>query len=214
MAFFVVQGVAFNVVRRALPADEDQLFGIALSYSIAGVIVTLVTGFGLRARKVPQLGAVLGLTGSHWGVVRNIGTGCGLGILSGGLALGYLFVAQSLPWFSDHAPGLQGYEEAVAGYRWVWFAVLAVVIAPPCEEFLFRSLIHRGVRRSYGFTVSAICSAGVFALVHSPASFIPVFTLGLFCAWGFERSGSILTSITTHVCHNGIAVGVAAMGLL
>jgi len=46
------------------------------------------------------------------------------------------------------------------------------------EEFIFRGLIYGGLRRSFGAVIAALASAAIFAIVHPPASVIPVFIMG------------------------------------
>jgi membrane protease YdiL (CAAX protease family) len=47
------------------------------------------------------------------------------------------------------------------------FAIAAVVMAPFCEETLFRGLVLRALMRRYGFIVAAIASSAIFGLAHA-----------------------------------------------
>lgn len=211
MAFFVVQGLLSQLLVRKFD-DADLLLAVVIAYGTAGLIVTAVASVVLWARKIPDLLAALGLARCRWRLAQSMATGLLLGIVSGAFAFAYLKLGKSIPWFADQIEQVPAGGQAFAGQGWIWMIVLAVAIAPPCEEFLFRSLIYRGLRNSSGFLLSAVSSAAVFALVHPPLSFVPVFVLGLLCAWGFEKSGNIATSITAHVCHNTIAVSIVMFG--
>jgi membrane protease YdiL (CAAX protease family) len=75
--------------------------------------------------------------------------------------------------------------------------LLAVGAAPIFEEFIFRGLIHRGLRRGL-----PLLAAAMFALVHPPQSAAPVFFLGLTTAVAFERTGLLLVPAITHAVYN------------
>ncbi|MDC8759808.1 CPBP family intramembrane glutamic endopeptidase [Janthinobacterium fluminis] len=88
-----------------------------------------------------------------------------------------------------------------------WFLGLAVLAAPLCEEFIFRGLIFGGLRRSMGALPAALASAAIFAIVHPPASMLPVFVVGLCTAWAYERSKTLLAPMLAHAGYNAIVVG-------
>ncbi len=86
----------------------------------------------------------------------------------------------------------------------VWIVPLAVIAAPLFEEFIFRGLVFRGMRRSLPLRWSMAGSAAVFAICHPPISVIPVFVMGLLAAFGFELTGWIVTPICIHMTYNGM----------
>jgi hypothetical protein len=89
----------------------------------------------------------------------------------------------------------------------VLFVLMAVVMAPLFEEVFFRGFLFRGLASSWGWTVGALVSAGVFGLAHAQLDvFVPLFTLGLMLAWVYKRTGSLWTSISLHALFNGISV--------
>jgi len=85
----------------------------------------------------------------------------------------------------------------------LWIGLLAVVAAPVLEEFVFRGLIFRGLRRTTGPLLAVIGSAALFALVHPPLAVIPVFGLGVAAAIAFNQSKFLLAPILTHAVYNG-----------
>jgi hypothetical protein len=60
---------------------------------------------------------------------------------------------------------------------------LTVLAAPLCEEFIFRGLLQGGLRRSLPAWQAITVAAAFFAIVHPPASMLPVFVLGLCTGW-------------------------------
>lgn len=98
--------------------------------------------------------------------------------------------------------------------------VVAVVIAPVTEEFLYRGIVFRSIRDRSGFWVGALASSVLFGVVHYvPAPWhdtvllqsVMVFT-GFGFAWIYERERTILASIAAHVMFNVIGVTLILSG--
>ena len=78
------------------------------------------------------------------------------------------------------------------------------VLAPLCEEPLFRGLLYQSVRARIGVFGAAVISAFLFAVLHlDPGALLPLFALGLVLAVVFEKSGSLVPSMITHGLWNG-----------
>ncbi len=90
----------------------------------------------------------------------------------------------------------------------------SVIIAPIFEETIFRGLLFASLRRRWGFWLSGLLSAVVFAFVHGYglAGFLSTFTCGFLWAWAYERSGSLLPSMAAHALSNLlVCFGVLAL---
>ena len=87
-----------------------------------------------------------------------------------------------------------------------WGFVVAVVLAPIGEEWLFRGFLYGGLRRQFGSLFSAILSSGCFAVLHgySWMGLLAVFLYGLVFCWLYQRSGSLLPGILVHAIYNGV----------
>ena len=84
---------------------------------------------------------------------------------------------------------------AIAGY--------AMLVAPVLEEFLFRGILYRAMKRPFGMGLAILLSALLFALVHKNAlSFLPLTFLGVFLALAYERTGDLRTCILMHAFFN------------
>lgn len=89
----------------------------------------------------------------------------------------------------------------------VLFLLVAVVMAPLCEEIFFRGFLFRGFAESWGWAWGAVVSAAVFGIAHLQLDvFVPLFALGLALAWVYKRTGSLWTSIALHALFNGLSV--------
>jgi len=66
------------------------------------------------------------------------------------------------------------------------------------------------LRRSLPAWQAIVISAAIFAIVHPPASMLPVFVLGLCTGWAYERSGSLLAPMLVHAMYNGVVLAYQA----
>jgi membrane protease YdiL (CAAX protease family) len=158
---------------------------------------------------VPNLAATLGLRFPP-DRPRSILRAVCSGLLWGGAAalFGALYLLALEAW-----PPLQEFKEQslnkmrlAVGPAGTWLAVLAILLAPPFEEFLFRGLLFRGIRRSSKLWAAVAGSAAIFAIVHPPISLVPVFAMGLAAALSFERTGILLAPIIVHVVYNSVTM--------
>ena len=100
--------------------------------------------------------------------------------------------------------------DKASGAKLVVFAVIAVVIAPVCEELLFRGLLLQGLRRRVSPEAAVIVQALAFALAHpmlSPTigdlAVVPaLFLLGAISGVVAVRRGDLSRSIMLHVGFN------------
>jgi membrane protease YdiL (CAAX protease family) len=96
------------------------------------------------------------------------------------------------------------------GAKLAVFAVVAALVAPVCEELLFRGLLLRALRRRMSPTAAVIVQALVFALAHpmlSPTlgdfAVVPaLFLLGIVSGTVAVRKGDLSASIMMHIGFN------------
>jgi membrane protease YdiL (CAAX protease family) len=87
----------------------------------------------------------------------------------------------------------------------VMIIVLAVVVAPISEEFIFRFFIYGVVRRYFGIAIGLVFNALLFAAAHNHLpSAVPLFVLGSCFTLAYEWSGSILVCMAMHALFNSI----------
>jgi membrane protease YdiL (CAAX protease family) len=86
----------------------------------------------------------------------------------------------------------------------VFFGMLA---APIVEELLFRGFLQSAVRITCDKWQTLFISGFVFALIHwNGHVFLQIFILGLLLAYLFEKTGSLVASMTVHICHNTVTL--------
>jgi len=194
MLFFVLQFIAGYVLKQTV--HVDAFTRVLLGYVCAGAVTYLLmrTAFwSLKTRGIPH---VLGPQ-----PIRAVAYGAAIGVLCGGVGLLYLWLTRRYGFAPAIPPTLLSPSARLA------LCALTVCAAPVFEEFVFRGLIFGGMRRSLNVLLSALGSAGLFAIVHPPFSMLPVFVLGLGTAWVYGRKKMLLASMATHAVYNAIVVG-------
>lgn len=85
----------------------------------------------------------------------------------------------------------------------VFMIILAAVIAPVTEELIFRAGIFRYLRTRIPRSLALILPALLFALLHGNlTAFVPLFALGVFFAYAYERTGRIAVPMIAHSLFN------------
>jgi glutamate-5-semialdehyde dehydrogenase len=108
-----------------------------------------------------------------------------------------VFAEDQLLWW-DFAAGL---EELVAG-SWQG-PLLAVIVAPLVEEFVFRGLILRGLLARWTPWPAILVSAALFGLIHlNPAQLPVTLTLGVILGWVYVRTRSLGLCVIGHAINN------------
>jgi len=88
-------------------------------------------------------------------------------------------------------------------------AFTAVLVAPVCEELVFRGYVYPVVKHFGGPWVAGVGSALLFASAHNHAvGLLPLFFLGLLLVAAYELTGSLWASMAVHACFNAFTVGM------
>lgn len=88
-------------------------------------------------------------------------------------------------------------------------ALVAVTIAPPCEEIAFRGYVQTSLALRRRPSVAVAGSATLFALMHlDPVRFPAVLVLGLLFGWLTLRAGSVWPAVAGHAVNNAITSAI------
>lgn len=91
-------------------------------------------------------------------------------------------------------------------------ALLTTVIAPICEETLFRGYVFAALSKWRGWIPAAVVTGVLFGLVHAgsapAADLVPLAALGFMLCWLYRVTSSLYPCIATHSLNNSIAFGV------
>ena len=93
-----------------------------------------------------------------------------------------------------------------------WSVLAIVVVAPICEEILFRGLLYGWLRQRFGFKIAIVLGALLFAGYHFDlVGFWQYFGIGLVLAITYERTRSLLLTTIIHSLWNGWVILATAI---
>ncbi len=173
-----------------------------------GVAVFVVV---LVAKRFKQPISEIGLTAKNF--FKNIVTGFVgyLAIIPALLVL--LFVLAAIARFFSYEPPPQPVvemylKESTEPYL-VFFTFFVAIVGPAIEEIFFRGFTYKALRTRFGIKSAMLGSALIFAALHMNfIAFVPILFLGLFLAYLYEKTGSLVPSMTVHMLHNFIMVAL------
>jgi membrane protease YdiL (CAAX protease family) len=149
---------------------------------------------------------VFGLAPRDWLRVLGWSVGCFV------LTLPLVFICERLPELfgrsasesDEHIQYLLG--SLPAGDK-AMMIVLAVLVAPLFEEFVFRGVLYGVMRKGFGQIAAMASSALLFAGVHNNIPAIPAyFVLSIGFTLAYERTGSLWAPIVMHMLFNSVSV--------
>ena len=121
-------------------------------------------------------------------------------------ALGAIIPSTTLQEVMPELPNIVEQEfDVILRDRWGYFAV--GLLAPLCEELVFRGAILRALLRwTPRHWVAITISALLFALIHAnPAQMPHAFLIGLLLGWLYYRTDSIVPGMVYHWVNNSVA---------
>lgn len=129
------------------------------------------------------------------------------------LGLGYLSIASVfVPPGPDVPRGPMAEMAITPGLSQLSWVFMAVIVAPPLEEFLFRGVLFSGIAQSWGQSVAALVVTALFFIIHLPETIhywpamAAVLSLGVATLLIRMRSGSLGPAITLHLAYNLVLV--------
>ncbi|MGZ5353485.1 MAG: CPBP family intramembrane glutamic endopeptidase [Actinomycetota bacterium] len=196
--------------------DDEDLANVS-STAAAAVVITGVLVAWL-SNSHPTWRRVLGLPprGGWWAEIRS-SVGFGL-ILYPSMVFGVgLLVALLLEAASGEQTAVpEQVSSDLSAVGVVVTIVYAIVIAPIHEELFFRGVLFRGVRDRHGLGAGLLASGLGFALIHyldapwEDALLLMgvMFFNGIALSWWFERRGTIVAPVVTHMVFNVIGLSM------
>ncbi len=202
-ALVTASGIAMAEEEVTISA-EALVMSAGIQFFFAGIAIAFM------AARLP-LSAWLGLRWKEWPWVFLIapGTVVGMWLIFGGLqAAGYMKWMESL--------GVESVQDTVKLLQTTTDPVIlglmaftAVIVAPLCEEIVFRGYLYPVAKRFCGPWVAAFCTALFFSAAHGAlTALLPLFLFGLVLVFLYEKTGSIWAPIAVHFCFNAATVVV------
>ena len=190
------------------PAEKDVVLmanSLLRDMVVAGFVIYLVK------KRFRGTLAELGLTTGN--LLRNVVTGivsylAMLPVLCIVLFL-LAFLSQALSYEPPPQPVVEIYLRQSAKKYLIFFTLFVAIVGPLIEEVFFRGFAYKAFRTRFGVRSAMIVTALLFAFLHmNLVSFLPIFILGLCLAYLYETTGSLVPSMTLHMIHNLVMVGM------
>lgn len=206
----LVEGSAALFGLGLLVFSRDQVAaGRALAYGLSALIVSLVVARFLFKRHVPQSDIWMWRTASTpRSLLVSLLIGAGFGLTLGALGCAYLALLDRTGWSTEAVRQADAALSSIPHMRQSLF-LMAVLIAPPAEEFLFRGLLYRALDREWRGWRAVVGSAMFFASYHPVLSWLPVGLLGAGNAVLFRRTGRLAAPIVAHAIYNAMVTSWA-----
>lgn len=137
---------------------------------------------------------------------RGLRTGIMIWFLLIPLFFGFnLFWVQLWSFFTGELP-VQDVKELISGSEEGSGLVflLAVFLVPFLEELMFRGILLNSLRARMGVRGAVLASSLIFALLHGPAAFGPIFILALAMGTSMAVSGNLFVPFAIHAMNNGV----------
>lgn len=98
-------------------------------------------------------------------------------------------------------------KEKDAGFL-IYTSLFAAIAGPLVEELFFRGFMYNACKKYMNKVFAMLITAVLFAALHAhPVGFLPIMTLGILLAYLYEKTGTLVSSVTVHVMHNLTMVG-------
>jgi len=95
--------------------------------------------------------------------------------------------------------------------NYVLIFFMACIIAPFCEEIIFRGYIYKVIRDKSNVFFAIIINSLIFGAIHfEPSAIVPAAILGVALSMVRLKTNSLLPSIAIHTFHNLLALIVTA----
>jgi membrane protease YdiL (CAAX protease family) len=107
-------------------------------------------------------------------------------------------------------PLLLLYSEVTHQSQFWSMLLLATILVPIAEEIIFRYFLYRYCKFCMSPGKAMLLTSFIFALIHfNLAAFLPIFVMGIFLIFLYERYGNIIPCIILHGIHNCLVIIIA-----
>jgi hypothetical protein len=118
---------------------------------------------------------------------------------------------------SNQIPAIKAILETEGLWEWVTLSLVIVLIAPLCEEVLFRGFLYPVFRAHVGVRRAILLNALLFSLLHFNAGLgligalylcLPIFFIGVALAYLYEVRRNLVIPFTSHATSNLTSVAI------
>jgi len=205
---FLFFGYMTLIIESALigvfPAVKDDNFRMILNSSILDVLVVVFVLYftvGQYKEKLISLGVSLKNFSKNvfYGIVGYIAA---FPLLI--LILAIIAVVSSLvKYVPPRQPVVELFLKEKDAAFLMYTSLFAAIAGPIIEELFFRGFMYNAVKKYIGVFWAMVITAALFAALHAHAvGFLPIMVLGILLAYLYEKTGTLVSSMTVHMIHN------------
>lgn len=188
----------------ALPILKNDNFRMMFNSSILDILGVIFVIYFTVVQYKEDLTS-LGLSVKNffknifYGIVGYIAT---VPILIGTLAIIVLIITLT-KYVPEKQPVVELFLKEENAPFLVYSSVFAAIVGPFIEELFFRGFMYNAFKKYTGIFWATIFTASIFAALHSNiVGFLPILILGITLAYLYEKTGTLVSSITVHIIHN------------
>lgn len=206
-----IAAISFAVIFGLLKLKTvDEHMSVLLDTTIIDV-VAIACVYRLIRIKYRDSIASLGLTLRHW--AKDIATGvAGYLTLLPSLVAMLLLVIWISGLFKYEAPPQPVIDLFISEKRsaiLLYGGIFVALLGPVAEEVFFRGFAYTALRNRLSMKPALIITSAAFGALHGNiVAFLPVASLGCLLAYLYEKTGSLIPSITVHIIHNSALIFV------
>lgn len=186
---------------------------LGLDGGLVGVILTLIQQLALGLGTVLWVrahdGSIASL-GLRRGATRGSDIGAGIAAGLGAIAAGGIVIGLTIQVVEAVTGDPQEIENVLESFGDSWVVVsaaIALLLAPICEEILFRGFLFGGLRGRLPFWQAAVISSALFGLVHADGlRFLGLAVEGFIMAAAYERRRTLVAAMVAHATVNSVAI--------
>ena len=192
------------------PILENENFRMIFNTAVMNVVgISVILHFIVKkhGQKIKEIGLSLKSPGKacFYGIVGYVSL---IPILLV-IMVGTFFVTKFLKYQPPVQPIVEVFIKEKETSVLLFSTLFAAICGPIAEEIFFRGFMYRAVKKKFGIFAGLIGTSAIFAFLHTHiVGFLPIMVLGLLLAYLYEKTGSLIPSITVHIIHN---VGMVSM---
>lgn len=200
--YMIILSEAF--LARIFPVFKTDNFRMMVNSSILDTLAVLfIAYFTVFQYKEPL--AALGLSTSNF--LKNVFYGVVGYIALLPILVLILAIIAFIINITRYVPARQPVVELFLKEKGVAFltysSLFAAIVGPIIEELFFRGFLYGALKKYIGIFWAMTATAGLFAALHAHiVGFFPIMALGMLLAYIYEKTGSLVSSITVHMIHN------------
>ncbi len=216
---FVFLGYIFHIMETNILSSfskAENLFSF-IPFLNTGILDLLLLGFIVYFVRVKYSQGLAALGLKFKDTAKNIALAILSYIAFLPLLILVLLIVVMIAAIFNYQPPQQAIFKLFLQEKRFWFLIysttIVVLLGPVVEEVFFRAFAYNALKKRWGVPRAMALTAVVFAALHGTLiGFLPIAALGFLLVYMYEKTGSLIPSITIHILHNGLMVGFLFLG--